>query len=186
MMMVALARCGLVVLGVTIAVVAGCTGDRPGGAGPTPAVTSPSTPTGVSAPSTEAGACAVTVPSSVPATEPWRDSLFGSGSAHGNGQLWVGGLGEGGVIDAGPESTDKDGSVGWKFGWWRAVPGRLRITGRRLDGAAPPVRSDVPDGYGDLGFQASGVDFPMPGCWEVTGVVGTTSLSFVTLVRTHG
>jgi hypothetical protein len=32
------------------------------------------------------------------------------------------------------------------------------------------------------GFQASGVQFPTEGCWEVTGTVGTTSLTFVTFV----
>jgi hypothetical protein len=32
------------------------------------------------------------------------------------------------------------------------------------------------------GFQASGVYFPTEGCWEVTGKVGTTSLTFVTVV----
>jgi hypothetical protein len=46
----------------------------------------------------------------------------------------------------------------------------------------PPARGFVPDGYGDTGFQASGVDFPTEGCWEVTGALPTTRLRFVTLV----
>jgi hypothetical protein len=62
------------------------------------------------------------------------------------------------------------------------VTGKLRIEGRRLDGPAPPLTADVPDGYGDAGFQASGIDFPTEGCWEVTGRVGSASLTFVTLV----
>jgi hypothetical protein len=90
------------------------------------------------------------------------------------------------VIDVGPESVEKDGSVGMKFGWWRAVTGALRITGRRLDDTAPALRANVPEGYGDTGFQSSGVYFPTPGCWEVTGEVGAASLRFVTLVRTRG
>jgi hypothetical protein len=53
---------------------------------------------------------------------------------------------------------------------------------RRLDGPAPPLRADVPAGYGQAGFQASGVDFPTEGCWEVTGAVGGATLSFVTFV----
>jgi hypothetical protein len=93
----------------------------------------------------------------------------------------VGGLWPGGVID-GTGFVDADGAVGMKFGWWRAVPGKLRITGRRLDAAAPPARGDVPDGYGATGFQASGVTFPTEGCWEVTGRVAQTTLTFVTLV----
>jgi hypothetical protein len=178
-----LTRFGLVVVAAATAMAAGCTGHSAGGAGLTPAPTPPGTPTRLGTPSPQPGACAVTVPRPVPTTEPWRDSLFGSNSAHGNGKLWVGGLGQTGVIDAGPDAIETDGSVGMKFGWWRAVPGALRITGRRLDAAASPVRSSVPDGYGDTGFQSSGVHFPTPGCWEVTGRVGTTSLTFVTLVR---
>jgi len=40
----------------------------------------------------------------------------------------------------------------------------------------------VPCCYGDAGFQASGVIFPTEGCWQVTGRVGTASLTFVTVV----
>ena len=69
-----------------------------------------------------------------------------------------------------------------KFGWWTKVPGRLNITGRRLDQPAPPVRGVVPDGYGPTGFQPSGVIFPTEGCWEITGTVQRTELSFVTFV----
>ncbi len=47
---------------------------------------------------------------------------------------------------------------------------------------APPLRADIPEGYGLSGFQASGVIFPTEGCWEVTGRVGNVSLTFVTLV----
>ena len=115
-----------------------------------------------------------------------RDALFGAGAAHGNGKLWVGGLWDEGVIEAGPEFVDAVGSIGMKFGWWREVEGWLRISGRRLDGSAPPLRADVPDGYDLRGFQASGVWFPTEGCWEVTGRVGATSLTFVTLVVERG
>jgi hypothetical protein len=121
--------------------------------------------------------CPVTVPGSVPSSEPWREELFGYGSAYGNGQLWVGGLGLNGVIQF------ETASDGWKLGWWRAVSGDLRITGRRLDAAAPPLRSTVSRGYGDIGFQSSGVYFPTAGCWEVTGTAGTARLTFVTLVN---
>lgn len=104
-------------------------------------------------------------------------STFGS-EFHGNGAIWAG-LWPSNVVVQEPEA---DGSIGAKFGWWRGASGQLRIEGRRLDGAAPPLGSDVPDGYGDAGFQASGIVFPTEGCWEVTGRVGAASLSFVTLV----
>jgi hypothetical protein len=48
--------------------------------------------------------------------------------------------------------------------------------------AAPPLRSHIPAGYGDIGFQATGIIFPTPGCWEVTGRVGNASLTFITKV----
>jgi hypothetical protein len=118
---------------------------------------------------------------------PWKPppgvafELVGADSADGNGKLWVGGLWPSGVIGAG-SGVFQDGLVSTKFGWWRNVRGQLRISGRRLDASAPPLRSDVPDGYGVTGFQASGVIFPTGGCWRITGTAGPTSLSFVTFV----
>jgi hypothetical protein len=100
---------------------------------------------------------------------------------YGNGKLWVA-LWPHGVIEAGRPFANKDGSVSMKFPWWRSITGHLRITGRRLDGRAPPLRADVPYGYGTTGFQASGVVFPTPGCWQVIGKAGTTTLTFVTFV----
>jgi hypothetical protein len=104
-------------------------------------------------------------------------STFGS-EFHGNGSIWVG------VWDADVVvwKADTDGSVTAKFGWWRGVPGKLRIEGHRLDAPAPPLIGHVPDGYGDSGFQASGITFPTGGCWQVTGRVDDASLTFVTLV----
>jgi hypothetical protein len=63
----------------------------------------------------------------------------------------------------------------------RVVPGRLRITGRRINGPAPPLRAHVPSGYGEgARLQASGLIFKTQGCWRVTGRVGRTTLTFVT------
>ena len=129
----------------------------------------------------EAGDCQVTLPRRGP-SGPARQQLFGWGSSFGNGKLWVGGLWPRGVIAAGAGFVDRLGRVGMKFGWWRKVAGRLHITGRRLDGPAPPLRADVPAGYGATGFQPSGVTFPTEGCWEVTGTVRGTSLTFLTFV----
>jgi hypothetical protein len=116
-----------------------------------------------------------------PVTHPNRSvppgSAFGSES-HGNGSIWVG-LWPSNVVVWEPEA---DGSINAKFGWWRGAPGTLRIEGRRLDVGAPPLRAHVPGGYGDAGFQASGIVFPTEGCWEVTGLLGEASLTFVTLV----
>jgi hypothetical protein len=65
----------------------------------------------------------------------------------------------------------------------RAVEGQLSIDGERLDASAPPLRADVPAGYGPSGFQATGLTFPAEGCWTVVGSVGRTRLTFVVVVR---
>jgi hypothetical protein len=172
---------------VMIIALSGCTDGAPpvapASTGPSVPVTASTAPAATPGPAVEVGGCPVTVPAPVPATEPWSSQLFGSNSAFGNGSLWVGGLPDGGVLD--PSSTDVDphGAVGRKFGWWRAIPGTLTITVRRLDASAPPGRGDVPAGYGQEGFQSSGITFPTPGCWEVTGSLEATQLTFVVLVR---
>jgi hypothetical protein len=152
-----------------IAVLAGCGGHH----------SRASAPTGQASRSV-ATRCPVTLP------RPWtpppgvpQRALFGSDYASGNGRLWVGGLWPSGVIVARPQL---DGSVGMKFGWWRNIPGHLRITGRRLDANAPSLRATVPYGYGVTGFQSSGVYFPTAGCWQVTGKAGTATVTFVTMV----
>jgi hypothetical protein len=103
---------------------------------------------------------------------------FGGPEYEGNGRIWVG-LGTANVVVS---QANPDGSVDYKYGWWRATSGPLQITGRRLDSAAPPLTADIPSGYGDSGFQATVLHYPTGGCWQVTGSVGSASLTFVTLV----
>jgi hypothetical protein len=116
-------------------------------------------------------ACPVTLPPS-------------DGARYGNGALQTGLWPEGKVIfkPGGPGGELADGALFMKFWWWRLHPGRLTFDGRRLDAPAPPLRADVPDGYGLTGFQSTALIFPAPGCWEVTGRLGEDSLTFVTLV----
>jgi hypothetical protein len=104
--------------------------------------------------------------------------------AFGNGRLWTV-LDLSGVLVASGDMIYPNGSIWWKFPWWRMVAGHLAITGRRLDAPAPPLESRVPVGYGDTGFQASGVIFPAEGCWQVTAKIAHTSLTFVTFVITQ-
>ena len=176
-------RTSIGVAAVLLAALAGCT-DADSGSGTN---ASPGTPSATPIPpalTREVSGCQVTLPQPVSTSESWAPGLFGAGNAVGDGRLWAGGLGDGGVIVAAPEFVQPDGSIHWKLGWWRRVAGTLTITGRRLDAAAPPLRANVPSGYGDSGFQASGVYFPQPGCWEITGAVGSANLTFVTLVTT--
>ena len=103
----------------------------------------------------------------------------------GNQQLSTTGLWPAGTVifrAGGPGFITADGALGMKFGWQRGVAGQLTIEGRRLDGDAPPLRSEVQPGYGASGFQATYLIFPTPGCWEVTGRVGEASVTFVTSV----
>lgn len=84
----------------------------------------------------------------------------------------------------GPGSIETDGSLSMKFGWTRGegLRGKLKIHGKRLDAPAPPLRAYIPGGYGDTGFQATALIFPTEGCWEVTGEVDDTHVTFVTRV----
>jgi hypothetical protein len=97
-----------------------------------------------------------------------------------DGQLVAGELPDGGSY----ARVMPDGSIETKLGWWRGVEGPLRVHGRRLDAAAPPLRADVPDGYPRTGFQPAGIVFPAEGCWRVTGRIGSRAgLTFVVRVR---
>lgn len=124
-------------------------------------------------------ACQVTVPngSTPPGEQPSPDH-------HGNGQLWTGLWPNGTVVfePGGPGTISPDGSLSMKWWWWRGVAGQLTIEGRRLDAPASPLQADIPDGYGDIGFQAVDLTFSGEGCWEVTGKVGEAALTFVVFV----
>jgi hypothetical protein len=126
--------------------------------------------------------CAVTKPNGIAAGVEQPQS-----GSYGNREVSVGPFGlwpDGTIVfkPGGPGFVTRTGALGMKFGWLRGVSGRLRITGRRLDAPAPPLRSAVPGGYGDRGFQATYLIFPTAGCWEVTGSVGQSSVTFVTKV----
>jgi hypothetical protein len=99
---------------------------------------------------------------------------------YGNGELWVGLWPKGG-IHATEDNMNRLGEIVMKFPWDRAMRGGLEVTGQRLDANAPPLRARLPD-YGSSGFQPSALIFPTEGCWEVTGRVGRSSLTFVTSV----
>lgn len=113
---------------------------------------------------------------------PRREEL--SGLSYGNRFLRVSLWPNGTVIfrPGGPGIIFPDGSLSMKFGWWRSVRGKLTIKGRRLLATGPPLRAEIPEGYDDIGFQATSITFPTEGCWEVTGKVGRASLTFVTKV----
>lgn len=127
--------------------------------------------------------CPVTQPNG--ATPPGERPSSGY---HGNGALWTA-LWPGGVVHIPAQNVQGDGRLSMKWPWWRGAEGALTITGWRLDAPAAPLAASIPDGYGVTGFQATGLLFASPGCWEVTGHVGgpasdkmSRALTFITLV----
>ena len=126
--------------------------------------------------------CVVTQPNgTMYAAEP-------AGGNHGNEALvtWLWPDGKIVFEPGGPGFVLSDGALSMKFGWWRRLNGPLTLEGRRVDGDAPPMRSSIPNGYGEYGFQSTALIFPTPGCWQVTGRVGGSSLTFVVLVERIG
>ena len=70
------------------------------------------------------------------------------------------------------------GEPALKVLWYSEVAGELRVTGKRLD-AEGALSAEVPAGYDDVGYQASSILVPEPGCWEITGSVGEQTLRVV-------
>jgi hypothetical protein len=105
---------------------------------------------------------------------------------HGNGRLqvglWLDGITFIGADSRGSAFVTSDGELGTYFKWRRDVEGPLSLSGRRLDGPAPPMRSFIPDPDKMDGFVHTSAMFPTAGCWELTGRVGEASLTFVTQV----
>ena len=99
------------------------------------------------------------------------------GNWYGNDSLWVELPTGSAVVKLAGEDLSE------KFPWVRLIRGQLTIDGRRLDGPAAPVKSDVPDGYGPRGFQATGIGFPEPGCWEIAGRIAGWHLTFIVEAR---
>ena len=138
----------------------------------------------VSTPSQATG-CQVTQPNhlQIPATVAARAQISGDSYTHGNGEIWTDLWPEGTVTfkKNGAGFILKDGSLQMKFLWVLAVDGPLTISGKRLDGVAPPLRSDFTPQVG-AGFQPSYLIFPTQGCWEVTARANGSALTFVTRV----
>ncbi len=122
--------------------------------------------------------CPVTVPHHGPGS---ADDRYGDKGL--STELWPAG-----VVNAGLNYVQSDGSIRMKFPWWRepGVVGKLIITGKRLDGVSPDLSSEIPPAYGQSGFQATYLVFPTEGCWQVTGEAGNARLTFVTWVTKYG
>jgi len=78
-----------------------------------------------------------------------------------------------------------------KITWWsegydaKADPlPAIAISGRRLDGSAPPlVVTGAHGSWTTVDFIMSGVNFPTTGCWEITGTFKGAEIKFVVSVE---
>jgi hypothetical protein len=78
-----------------------------------------------------------------------------------------------------------------KIVWWsegydaHADPlPEITITGRRLDGDAPPMVVTGANGsWTTVDFIMSGVNFPTTGCWEIAGRFKGAEVKFVVLIE---
>lgn len=141
----------------------------------------------IASPTPPVAECRPTVANMTPPTEVLE--FFASGSSqpdaarealrtanfYGNDALWV-------IL---PKNGELVGRLDDKIPPYRLKSGRALWEARRLDGKIRVPRQAVgPEGYGDRGFQAGGVTFPEPGCWEVTYTLdGRDELRFVLKVR---
>ena len=68
---------------------------------------------------------------------------------------------------------------------WERPGSTVSVSGKRLDGyakAAGVPSITGPQGYEGMDYQASGVTFPAPGCWEVEARAAGSVLDFVVYV----
>jgi hypothetical protein len=71
---------------------------------------------------------------------------------------------------------------GIKVGWFRPAGAGLEITGQRIDGPGASLEADIPCCY-PTRFQATGLFFPVEGCWEVAAKAAESELTFVVWVE---
>lgn len=105
---------------------------------------------------------------------------------YGNSALWVGVPVRGVLPAVHPYGTAWASEWGTKFVWWPIMHGTLTITARRLDGPSAGFHSQLsnPGHIGRARFIPSGLIWPAPGCWQVTGSVSGHSLTFVAWITT--
>lgn len=91
----------------------------------------------------------------------------------GNGDLW---------LDLPPDGIVRGTSV--SITEYQIGAGRVEVSARRVDANAPAPRIEKDENPGGgPRDRAATIHFPTPGCWEVTYVLGGSSLRFVLLVE---
>ena len=63
--------------------------------------------------------------------------------------------------------------------WVKPEGAELTVTGRRLDGEAPPLEVEVAPYYREQNLNPSGISFPTAGCWEIEARTDASVLRIV-------
>jgi hypothetical protein len=130
----------------------------------------------------EASTCLATLPSGVALGKPFpaSESWYGSESLAvilPSGGIWTG---------MGAEHRYRDKLFWWSHGYRPGSESNMVVRGRRLDRDAPPADiSRTTNAHSpSLGgwTMLVAVEFPSPGCWEITGEYLGQKLSFVVSV----
>lgn len=145
---------------------------------------------------------AKTAPQSCPVTQPPREPFVPpsqyprqtspDGFWFGSPKLWIQ-LPSDGTWKHLPHYNPTDAAFRQKLQWWRQgydwrteSPPHLKVTGRRLDSAAPPLATDDQANAAGIGDRMSnhasimtGIFIPTVGCWEITGDYKGDRLTFV-------
>jgi len=98
-----------------------------------------------------------------------------------NGSLWVD-LPRGAVF---PATQGLGAMYRTKIGWFRAVPGQVRVSGQPVFGGGAAFGSNVgtvPE-YGPTGFVPSILRFGRPGCWHLTATLAGSRLDLTVVIR---
>jgi len=140
--------------------------------------------------------CPVTVPPAQPfiPPPPFEGGPYTRSFLLGTEKLWIS-LRKSGVWYWAPHKpghenevqplTEKTFWASVDFKWDKEWRPKLKVTGRRLDGPAPPLLT-LPTTNAFPGPAAAmlvGVYVPAPGCWEITGEYRSEKLSFVVWVE---
>ena len=120
--------------------------------------------------------CELTAPAkSIPvADEQGRPFPKGRWYVNADKTIWAGVMGQ-----APPMRANSAGNM---VLWRRPVDGNLSVTTRRLDGDSPPARATLRAVVAERNV-VSEIDFPTPGCWEITGVAAASRLTLVVHVE---
>lgn len=100
----------------------------------------------------------------------------GGSAVAGNGSLWV--ISDAALVSPREWRRYRRGDE-WhlKYPWIRLEPGTLEISGKSLDGPGEFRAETAEDGYPTTGVLPSDLFFSNTGCWEVTGRLGSSSVT---------